>query len=377
MAAGIYIHIPFCVKKCLYCDFVSNVGNEEQMKKYQKALLSEMDLTAIDEKVDSVFLGGGTPSVYPVDYVEEIMDRILRRYPLDKEHAEITIECNPGTVTFEKLKRYRESGINRISFGLQSANNDELKTLGRIHTYEEFEQSYRMAREAGFDNINVDIMSAIPKQSFDSYKETLCMVAELEPEHISSYSLIVEEGTPFYHRYGEGSEGEKELPDEDTDREMYHFTKEFLGQNGYDRYEISNYAKEKKECRHNLKYWNRDNYYGFGVAAASLVDNKRYVNVSNINTYIENKGNVSLMRASTELIEVKEQMEEYMFLGLRKMKGISAKDFEHTFHVDIHNVYGGVLEKMCKNDLMQYNNGYYCLSDRGIDVSNVVLAEFL
>lgn len=404
MAAGIYIHIPFCVRKCLYCDFVSGVGSKEKMESYQNALLKEIESTVINETVDSVFFGGGTPSVYPVEYIEEIMTLLYKNFNIignsmignipDRVNAvnnlaEITIECNPGTLDTDKLYRYKKAGINRLSIGLQSASDDELKILGRIHTYKEFEHSFIMAREAGFANINIDIMSAIPNQSLSSYKNTLKKVINLNPEHISAYSLIIEEGTDFYSKYGEGKKGESELPDEDTDREMYHFTKEFLRENGYERYEISNYAKEGKECRHNLKYWSRDNYYGFGISASSLKDNVRYTNINDIDKYInvmeciDKSADVEtdmlneFIRESQEEIDINEQMEEFMFLGLRKIKGVSVKEFENLFKKDIHSIYGNILKKMCNNELMEYKYEYYRLTDRGIDVSNMVLAEFL
>lgn len=401
MEAGIYIHIPFCVRKCLYCDFVSGIGSMESMQRYQNALINEIESTVISDAVDTVFFGGGTPSVYPVEYIEEIMRLLYKKFNMVKNVCEITIECNPGTLDMNKLERYKKAGINRLSLGLQSADNDELKTLGRIHTYEEFEQSFIMARKAGFMNINIDIMSAIPKQSMTSYKNTLNKVLSLKPEHISAYSLIVEEGTAFYNKYGKGKEGEADLPDEDTDREMYHLTKSFLKENGYERYEISNYAKEGMECRHNLKYWSRNNYYGFGLSAASLSENVRYTNVSDMNKYISamesvksddsieysgimngNKDMAASMmknkfRETYEKVDVNGQMEEFMFLGLRKIKGVSIKEFEDTFGKTIYNVYGNVLNKMCENKLMEYTEGYYRLSDKGIDVSNVVLAEFL
>ena len=401
MEAGIYIHIPFCVRKCLYCDFVSGIGSMESMQRYQNALISEIESTVISDTVDSVFFGGGTPSVYPVEYIEEIMKLLYKKFNMVKNVCEITIECNPGTLDINKLERYKKAGINRLSMGLQSADNGELKTLGRIHTYEEFEQSFIMARKTGFTNINIDIMSAIPKQSMTSYKNTLNKVVSLKPEHISAYSLIIEEGTAFYNRYGKGKEGEADLPDEDTDREMYHFTKSFLKENGYARYEISNYAKEGMECRHNLKYWSRNNYYGFGLSASSLSENVRYTNVSDMNKYIsamegvksdnsieysgimnDNKDMTAYMmknkfRETYEKVDINGQMEEFMFLGLRKIKGVSIKEFEDTFGASIYNVYGNILNKMCENKLMEYTEEYYRLSDKGIDVSNVVLAEFL
>lgn len=435
MSAGIYIHIPFCKQKCLYCDFVSAKGCDRDMELYEEALLKEIESTEIDEPVDSVFLGGGTPSVYKVEYIEEILKIIFRKYNIDKDIAEITIEVNPGTVDYDKLKRYRAVGINRISIGLQSADNEELKLLGRIHTYEKFVETYTEARRAGFNNINIDLMSAIPYQTVNSFMETLKKVVKLNPEHISAYSLIIEEGTPFYNKYGENGELNDAIPSEETDREMYHMTKMFLKENGYERYEISNYSKKGYECKHNIKYWSRDNYYGFGVAAASLVNNLRYSNISDRDKYIDillrgksNRTNIerinytninqinvdgrshtNINKIRDEISEVNkdEQIEEFMFLGLRKMEGISLKEFERLFGKTLREEYGeipdrliseGLCEEVIREgskdvkDILKYvdkniskeiccgikdNEEYFRLTERGIDISNSVFVEFM
>lgn len=435
MSAGIYIHIPFCKQKCLYCDFVSAKGCDRDMELYEEALLKEIESTEIDEPVDSVFLGGGTPSVYKVEYIEEILKIIFRKYNIDKDIAEITIEVNPGTVDYDKLKRYRAAGINRISIGLQSADNEELKLLGRIHTYEKFVETYTEARRAGFNNINIDLMSAIPYQTVNSFMETLKKVVKLNPEHISAYSLIIEEGTPFYNKYGENGELSDAIPSEETDREMYHMTKTFLKENGYERYEISNYSKKGYECKHNIKYWSRDNYYGFGVAAASLVNNLRYSNISDRDKYIDillsgksNKTNIERInytninqinvdgRSHTNINEIRdeisevnkdEQIEEFMFLGLRKMEGISLKEFERLSGKTLREEYGeipdrliseGLCEEVIREgskdvkDILKYvdkniskemcggikdNEEYFRLTERGIDISNSVFVEFM
>lgn len=435
MSAGIYIHIPFCKQKCLYCDFVSAKGCDRDMELYEEALLKEIESTEIDEPVDSVFFGGGTPSVYKVEYIEEILKIIFRKYNIDKDVAEITIEVNPGTVDYDKLKRYRAAGINRISIGLQSADNEELKLLGRIHTYEKFVETYTEARRAGFNNINIDLMSAIPYQTVNSFMETLKKVVKLNPEHISAYSLIIEEGTPFYNKYGENGEFSDAIPSEETDREMYHMTKTFLKENGYERYEISNYSKKGYECKHNIKYWSRDNYYGFGVAAASLVNNLRYSNISDRDKYIDillsgksNKTNIERInytninqinvdgRSHTNINEIRdeisevnkdEQIEEFMFLGLRKMEGISLKEFERLSGKTLREEYGeipdrliseGLCEEVIREgskdvkDILKYvdkniskemcggikdNEEYFRLTERGIDISNSVFVEFM
>lgn len=374
--AGIYIHIPFCKQKCLYCDFVSGQGCDADMEEYQSALMNEIESTEAKEEVDSIFFGGGTPSVYPVKYIEEILGLIKSKWKISRE-CEITIEVNPGTVDLEKLNKYKAAGINRISMGLQSANDNELKKLGRIHNYSDFVVSYENVRKVGFDNVNIDLMSAIPGQTLDSYKETLKKVVEMKPEHISSYSLIVEEGTPFFEWYGEDGEKQAELPDEDIEREMYYFTKQYLEKSGYERYEISNYAKKGYECRHNIKYWERKNYYGFGVAAASLLNNVRYTNISDKKIYIQNKGNISKIREDIDVIDKVEQMEEYMFLGLRKIKGVSIMEFFNIFNVDINEVYKDVVKKHLEKGLCTIEGDYLRLTERGIDISNFVMSDYI
>ena len=257
---GIYIHIPFCARKCAYCDFLSAPATEEVKVQYVKALKKEIEafreMGQAYETV-TVFFGGGTPSLLTGEQLVEILKEVNRCCPI-RSGAEITVECNPGTLTEEKLKAYKRAGVSRLSMGLQSAQNEELKKLGRIHTWEEFLISYEMAREKGFGNINVDLMSALPGQRRKTWADTLEQVLKLSPEHISAYSLIIEEGTPFYERYSPGGPLSEELPDEDTERQMYYDTKEILERAGYERYEISNYAKPGYLCRHNLAYWNRD-----------------------------------------------------------------------------------------------------------------------
>ncbi len=376
--AGIYIHIPFCVKKCLYCDFVSSCGSREEIKSYVEALLHEISQTEIDEEIDSIFIGGGTPSVIPAGDIEKILENIYAKYSISM-HAEISMEMNPKTVTREKLEVYRKSGINRLSIGLQTADNTELKNLGRIYQYEDFAEAYHMARDVGFQNINIDLMSAIPGQNMKSYQHTIETVLRLKPEHISAYSLIIEEGTPFYERYGEGNVSDKypPLPDEELERNMYYYTKKVLAEHGYRRYEISNYAQEGCECRHNLKYWSRDNYYGFGVAAASLVGKTRYTNTASRKTYIQNNGDIRQIREDIQHLTLEDEMEEFLFLGLRKMSGVSKKEFARLFHKSMDEVYGEVLARQIHLGLLEETEGTLRLTERGIDVSNVVMSEFL
>lgn len=375
----IYIHIPFCVQKCKYCDFLSAPADKSVQDAYMEALCREITERSKDyteRVITTIFIGGGTPTAVEPAWIVRIMNLLEENYQL-AVNAEITMEMNPGTVTLQSLGMYKASGINRLSIGLQSANALELKALGRIHTYEQFEKCYRQAREVGFDNVNVDIMSALPRQSFASYVSTLQRVTELlpPPEHISAYSLIVEEGTPFFEAY---ETGELMLPEEETEREMYEFTRQFLREKGYERYEISNYAKAGKECAHNIGYWERKEYLGFGIGAASLINNCRFHNGSEILEYIKAPCGV---RENMQELSRAEQMEETMFLGLRMTKGVSAKAFEKSFGVSLEQIYGETIRKHREEGLLQRTSfgadEYISLTLRGMDVSNYVMADFL
>lgn len=365
---GIYIHIPFCARKCAYCDFLSEPATEEVKVQYVKALKKEIEafreMGQAYETV-TVFFGGGTPSLLTGEQLVEILKEVNRCCPI-RSGAEITVECNPGTLTEEKLKAYKRAGVSRLSMGLQSAQNEELKKLGRIHTWEEFLISYEMAREKGFGNINVDLMSALPGQRRKTWADTLEQVLKLSPEHISAYSLIIEEGTPFYERYSPGGPLSEELPDEDTERQMYYDTKEILERAGYERYEISNYAKPGYLCRHNLAYWNRTDYKGFGIGAASLLDNIRYQNSRELTAYL--RGEFSW--ESREALTRKERLEETMFLGLRKMEGVQLTE-------ELTATYEPIFRDLEQKGLLFRQSGRVCLTDKGIDISNYALAEFL
>ena len=378
MTAGIYLHIPFCVKKCLYCDFISGTNSKETIENYINSMVNEIESTDIKQDVDSVFIGGGTPSSIPPEYIAKVVDclriKLGNRFLKD---SEITIETNPKTISENALKIYHDAGINRISMGLQSCIDSELKSLGRIHTFKDFLDSYNIATRY-FDNINIDLISGIPHQTMDSFKESLKKVGDLNPNHISVYSLIIEKGTPFYEMYGPGGKFKDSLPNEDIDREMYHFTKEYLSTLGYNRYEISNYAKENKESRHNLKYWKGNNYYGFGIAAASLVDNTRYKNTDNLKEYIDAMGSPEKIRITQEILDIKDCMAEYMILGLRLIKGVSPKEFKARFNEDMENKYGDILNKYLNMGLLHTTiDGNFALTDKGLDVSNSVMEEFL
>lgn len=379
----LYIHIPFCVRKCAYCDFLSGPADSETIDRYVGALMKEIRACRrLGEayRVVTVFLGGGTPSVLSGRQMEALFRTLREVFEID-EQAEITVEANPGTVTREKLDAYRRAGINRLSFGLQSVNNEELKLLGRIHTFEEFLDSYRMAKECGFDNINVDLISAIPKQTLASWERTLKTVIALKPEHISAYSLIVEDGTPFAALYGEGAPGKHDLPDEEEERLIYKMTKRWLGEAGYHRYEISNYAREGRECKHNLGYWERKNYLGIGLGASSLMENVRFCNTGSLETYIACSGNPEQIRTETEQLDAQEQREEFIFLGLRKMEGISERVFYECFGRTLNDCYGDNMDRLMREGLLErYMRGstaYVRLTERGIDISNYVFAELL
>lgn len=383
---SIYIHIPFCVRKCLYCDFLSSPADRQLKERYVEALCHEMILASPeyrDFQVVSVFVGGGTPSLLEISGMEAILATLKKCFSLTPD-CEITIEVNPGTVTGEKLRAYQDMGINRLSIGLQSANDEELKSLGRIHDYRTFEETYMLAVSTGFDRINVDLMSAIPLQTKASYERTLRTVLGLTPPpaHISAYSLIVEEGTPFYKQT-------PELPDEDEEREMYQMTGVILQKAGYHRYEISNYAKEKAECRHNKVYWQRGNYLGFGIGSASLVRNVRWKNQSDIRSYVNRLQEaaspeaLSFLREEITILSKEEQMEEFMFLGLRMMRGVYEEDFYRQFGKRFDEVYPGVIEKHVKLGLLVAEHHpdthfvHLYLTEKGIDVSNQVFVDFM
>ena len=448
---SLYIHIPFCVRKCNYCDFLSAPCEEETKQKYVDALCREIAQKAENfknKKVDTIFFGGGTPSILSAEQITKIMSLIRTEFQVLSD-AEISIEMNPGTVDREKLETYKKLGVNRLSIGLQSADDEELKILGRIHTWETFLHTWEMVREVGFTNVNVDLMSALPGQTLESYKETLRKVLALRPEHISAYSLIVEEGTLFYEWFGQDKIEQdekkvvkdrneqdektadkymdiitKKLPDEDTERRMYEMTKELLEEQGYCRYEISNYALKGYECRHNIGYWKRKEYLGLGLGAASLLfidsnqfddvemtgqwkqdfcgkkdKNIRCRNTTDMETYVkakwdsevfgkkQNKDYESIdtfgkeqdwMEEFTEL-SVREQMEEFMFLGLRMMEGILPTEFEEQFGKTLQEVYGKQIQKLVKQGLLECREKTerYALTLWGIDVSNQVFVEFI
>jgi oxygen-independent coproporphyrinogen-3 oxidase len=377
---GIYIHIPFCVHKCIYCDFLSAHADDTVKYAYTKALINEIRNTAdkqindnqTRDKITSIFFGGGTPSVLPDGCIADILMAVRDCFDIEDD-AEITMECNPGTVNESRLSEYRAAGVNRLSFGLQSADNNELKMLGRIHTFEQFVESFRLARKAGFNNINVDLMSAIPGQTEATLENTFDKVMALQPEHISVYSLILEDGTYL----ADNIDKFPPVPDEDEDRRMYHMTKERLHSAGYERYEISNYSRKGFECRHNLLYWNRGEYYGFGCSAAGFIGNERYSDIRDVKKYIELNGDIEKLHENIENLTKEDAIEEFMFLGLRKMAGVDVMDFQRRFGVPIENVYAKEIEHNVDKGLLIRQGDMLKLTEYGIDICNTVMSDFI
>ncbi len=377
----LYLHIPFCVRKCEYCDFLSAPATLSEQISYGENLIKEIKQRAAyhrDARVSSIFFGGGTPSLLPGELIARLMEALQQQFSLQPD-AEITMECNPGTLTADKVRMMKAAGINRLSLGLQSADNGELRLLGRIHTWEDFLRSYDLASDAGVSIIFVELMSALPGQTAKSWERTLEAVTALEPEHISAYSLIIEEGTPFYHRYREDEErrdrGETPmlLPAEEEERAMYAMTEAFLAQRGYGRYEISNYARPGFACRHNIGYWIGTEYLGLGLGASSLIDHTRFHNTTSLSEYLANPG----VRCEPQRLRRTEEMEEFLFLGLRLMAGVSIREFYRRFGVSLWSVYGEVLAELREQGLVLWEDDRLRLTAKGVDVSNAVFVRFL
>jgi oxygen-independent coproporphyrinogen-3 oxidase len=401
----LYVHTPFCMKKCGYCDFLSFPADERTQLAYVKALIREIDYYGprmTEYEVSTIFVGGGTPSWLSENTMQEIFDALYRNFSV-KPDAEVTIECNPGTLTARKLLVYKGCGINRLSIGLQSVDNEELKILGRIHTYEQFLKSYEMARMSGYRNINIDLMSGLPRQTPEGFVKGLKKIISLKPEHLSVYSLIIEKGTPFYDTYKfdvvkrEAGMETEELPSEDDEYRMYKETQIRLAEAGYRQYEISNFAHPGKECVHNIGYWTRENYLGLGLGASSMVDNVRYTNLQKLYDYMEGTQTIKERKYSdyedceepeglwignslherVDTITRKAQMEEFMFLGLRMNRGVARRDFEENFGVPIEAIYRDQIEKLKQEQLLAVREGRIMLTDRGMDLSNYAMSNFL
>ena len=381
----LYLHIPFCERKCAYCDFFSAPADLPVRISYIKKLQEEIAYYGAqygEYQVSSIFFGGGTPTILEGYQLAAILETVKEHFNITTD-AEITVECNPGTLTAGKAEKLVQAGFNRLSMGLQSADDRELQLLGRIHNFAQFLESYDLARKAGFRNINVDLMSALPGQTLKSWQDTLQKVTALRPEHISAYSLIIEEGTPFYERFAEDERIREEgghprlLPEEDVERQMDELTETFLQIKGYERYEISNYAKSGKECRHNLGYWDRVEYLGIGAGSSSLIKGERFDHIRDRKAYIEKIRNGEPILIDREILSVESQMEEFMYLGLRKIEGVSRTDFQNYFGKNVDDVYGEILDKLEEEQLLEFSGDRIRLTHRGMDVSNCVLAEFL
>lgn len=384
---GLYIHIPFCKRKCEYCDFKSYAGKEELVDEYIKWLKYEVKEVGEGNRLDyenhldklaivkTIYIGGGTPSLIESKYINEILEVVKQNYTLEND-LEITIEVNPGTVNQEKLEQYKKSGINRLSIGLQSTHDRLLKKLGRIHNYEEFLNTFELARKVGFENINVDLMLGLPEQSIEDLKESVEEVIKLNPEHISVYSLIVEEGTPFYKKL---EENELELPEEEIERKMYWTVKQELEKAGYIHYEISNFAKAGFESKHNLSCWNQEEYIGFGTSAHSYTNNVRYSNIDSMEEYIDNfkKENEADNFVFHEKQNKDSKMKEFMMLGLRKIEGVSIKEFKNRFTLNPIFVYRKELEKLVTEELIEIDGDKIKLTNKGLDLANLVWEEFV
>lgn len=374
---GIYIHIPFCIQKCYYCDFISYANKEEKIEAYIQALKKEIEEESKQKEgeVTTIYFGGGTPSLLKSNHIQEVIETIRRHYKV-VETAEITIEVNPGTVKEEALKEYKQMGINRLSIGLQSTKNKLLKQIGRIHTYEEFLTCYELARKEEFRNINVDLMLGLPNQTLQDVMESVQEIIQLEPEHISLYSLILEENTPLQAMI------EKKiysLPEEELERKMYWKTKQLLEKNKYHHYEISNFAKEGYESKHNVNCWSQKEYLGFGIAAHSYFNHKRYCNTDSIEEYIENleRNKIERNRTIWEIQSQEEKKKEYMLLGLRKIEGVSIQEFKNQFIENPLYTFHKELEKLVNEELIEVNLDQIQLTNKGLDFANLVWEEFI
>lgn len=371
---GLYIHIPFCRQKCLYCDFPSWAGKEDEREGYVDALTKEIQNRSReypDRKVISVFFGGGTPTTLSIPMLERLMGAVLANWDV-AEDAEITTEANPGTLDGEMAAALKKMGFNRLSMGVQAWQNRLLKELGRIHTIESFQENYKAVRKAGFANVNTDLMFALPGQTMEDWQETVKNIAALGPEHISAYSLILEEGTPFFDRY---EKGELEPAAEELDREMYHWAVEYLAEMGYEQYEISNFAKAGRQSRHNRIYWQAEEYLGLGLGSHSYMNGERFHNTYDLREYIEGAG--FFWKEDAESITAEDALAEFMFLGLRLTEGVSFGRFRERFGQGMKNIYGGQIEELGKEGLLEEDERGIRLTKKGVDVSNYVFEKFL
>ena len=377
---GVYIHIPFCKKKCNYCDFISFCNKDNLIEEYIECLKKEIkEFNFLNKNVTTIYLGGGTPSYINSKFIVDILNLLKEKLKSNKTpfyDLEITIEVNPGTVTREKLEMYKKVGINRLSIGLQETNNNLLKQIGRIHTFEDFLETYNLAKKVGFDNINVDLMIALPNQKISDIKESLEKIVSLKPNHISVYSLIIEEGTLIEKQV---NQGKLKLPSEEEERNLYWYVKNFLEISGYNHYEISNFAKKGQESKHNLNCWNQEEYIGFGLASHSYVNKTRFCNISNLEKYIENIKNNDFEK--NRIIEEKQTIEdekkEFMMLGFRKIEGVSISKFKEKFSENPLFLYRKELNKLVNEGLIVVDLDNIKLTNKGLDLANIVFEEFV
>ena len=371
---GVYVHIPFCKKKCDYCDFISYCNKDNLIEDYVQAVKAEIQSQNIKPEITTIYIGGGTPSYIDSKYIIEILEKIKEKNV--SSNAEITIEVNPGTVTKEKLEDYIKSGINRISIGLQTTNDELLKQIGRIHNFTQFLETYKLAKKVGFKNINVDLMLGLPNQRIKDLKESLERIIKLKPKHISVYSLIVEDGTPIASKI---EKGEMQLPDEELERNMYWFVKNTLELNGFIHYEISNFAKKGYESKHNLNCWNQKEYIGIGASAHSYRDITRYSNTENIEEYIENvnNGNFNRNKIIHEIQKEDDAKKEFMLLGLRKIKGVDINLFKNKFGDNPIYLFRNELKKLTDERLLIIDDNNIRLTNKGLDLANLVWKEFV
>ena len=369
---SLYIHIPFCKQRCFYCDFPTFSGKDHLREEYVDALIKEIRDKCTKYLIKTIFIGGGTPSYLGENELEKLL-KTVSELNLSK-NIEYSMECNPGTVNEEKLKIMKKYGVNRISFGLQSCNDELLKNIGRIHTFKEFLENYKLARKIGFDNINIDLMYGLPNLTIEVWKDTLEEICKLKPEHISAYSLIIEEGTVFYNLY---EKDKLKLPSEDDERIMDKITKDILINNGYHQYEISNFSLKNRECEHNKVYWSLDEYIGVGSASSSYINGYRLTNESNIGEYIRRvKSNEDTVVDKYKNLR-EDEIEEFIFMGLRMLSGIDLLKFNRKFGVDIYSIYKNVIEKNIDDGLLIINKDRMYLTTKGVELSNRVMSDFI
>lgn len=377
MTYGLYIHIPYCKEKCKYCDFTSYSGRQDSMSEYFTCIINELqsykNRVDKDNSISTIFIGGGTPTFVNSEYIVSILKYVYDNFNV-LSNAEISIEGNPGTVSLDALVDYRGIGINRISFGLQTSDSKQLKVLGRIHDYDDYVEAIRLAKLAGFKNINTDLIIGIPGQDWASQKDTLEKVISMDIKHISCYSLIIEEGTPFFKMY---NSGKLILPDETEERKIYHNTISFLKKNGFEQYEISNFSKNGYQCRHNVDCWKCKEYIGVGVGASSYFNGSRYSNVQNIDGYIKAINSKYSAVYGLESISKVESMKEYMMLGLRLISGVNEREFFEKYNMNLFDVFQKEIEKLINNGLVEYMDNSVRLTKQGLDLANLAFMEFV